>query len=144
MMATYIYENRSVRNNNASEISQNPYMKSDLRIKNNKIKRQKELTKHIALTLCTILIISILAITFGSFLSKAKDTNSDVPTYKYFTSIQVKTGDSLYSIANEYIDQSMQSMDSYMNEVIHMNSLDSDTIHAGQYLIVPYYSTEFK
>jgi len=117
--------------------------KSDVRIRKNRIKRQRELRNHILLFLCTICFISILTITFGSFLSKAKDANTEAPTYKYFTSVLVQPGDSLYSIAsaNANIDQ---TMDSYIDEVIHINSLEDDTIHAGEYIIVPYYSTEFK
>ena len=117
--------------------------KSDLRIRKNRIKRQRELRNHIFLFIGTICFISVLTITFGSFLSKAKDANSEIPTYKYFTSVMVEPGDSLYSIASVNADEE-QTIDSYISEVMHINALEDDTIHAGQYIIVPYYSTEFK
>lgn len=117
--------------------------RSDLRIRKNRIRRRRELRNHLLLFVCTICFISIFAVTFGSFLSKAKDANSEIPVYKYFTSVMVSPGDSLYSIASVNAGDA-QSLDSYVNEVIHINALEDDTIHAGQYIIVPYYSTEFK
>lgn len=117
---------------------------SEKRIRRNHIRRQRELIKNISLFICTICMIIILGITFGSFLSKAKNTDSEATTYKYFTSILVEPGDNLYSIASANILDSSQNIESYMNEVIHINALEDETIHAGQYIIVPYYSNEFK
>ena len=117
---------------------------SERRIRNNKIRRQRELKKHFMITIFTFCMISILAITFGSSFSKAKDADTDKPVYKYFTSIMVKSGDSLYSIANTNMSAEFKSAENYINEIKHINSLEDDKIHVGQYLIVPYYSTEFR
>lgn len=117
---------------------------SERRIRNNKIRRQRELKKHFMITIVTFCMISILAITFGSSFSKAKDAYADRPVYKYFTSIMVKSGDSLYSIAYSNMSAEFKSVENYINEIKHINSLENDTIHVGQYLIIPYYSTEFR
>ena len=69
---------------------------------------------------------------------------------KYYTSITVQHGDTLSSIADRYlsdknISQEYKSADSYINEVCAINHLDEDDmIFAGENIIVPYYSYEFK
>lgn len=117
---------------------------SERRIRNNRIRRKRELKKHFLITIFTICMITILAITFGSSFSKAKDSNTDKQSYKYFTSIMIETGDSLYSIASKNMSAEFKSVKNYINEIKHINSLEENTIHAGQYLIIPYYSEEFR
>ena len=36
------------------------------------------------------------------------------------------------------------SANEYVREVMNMNSLTEETIYAGQHLIIPYYSAEYK
>ena len=64
--------------------------------------------------------------------------------YKYYTSIEVRKGDSLWSIAERYITSEYEDMHEYIDEVIRMNGLRSTDIKAGSHLCVPYYSEEFK
>lgn len=117
---------------------------TEQRIHNNKLKRQQEVQKQIIILIFTFCVILILAVTLGSTFAKAKDFKSDAPDYKYFTSILIETGDSLYSIALENMSTHYNSVDAYMNEVKHINSLDEKmSIHAGQYIIIPYYSRNF-
>lgn len=78
-----------------------------------------------------------------SFLSRAQAEDTAV-SYKYFTSVQVKQGDTLLSIAQEYADEHYDSVYAYMEEVCLTNHMLDDKIFAGDYLIVPYYSTEFR
>ena len=66
------------------------------------------------------------------------------PSYKYFKSVEVAKGDTLWSIAKDNIDyEYYKNTYDYVNEVKRMNSLTSDRIVAGSYIIVPYYSSEF-
>ena len=64
--------------------------------------------------------------------------------YKYFRSIMVYSGDTLSAISGRYMDNHYTSVQDYIDEVCEMNHLqDADDIHAGDYLIIPYYSTDF-
>ena len=65
-------------------------------------------------------------------------------SYKYYKSIQVENGDTLWSIAQNNMDEHYSNTSEYVAEVKQMNSLRSDQIFAGNYLIIPYYSAEFK
>lgn len=116
---------------------------SERRIRNNKIRRQHELKTHLYLSFFTLCIAFALAFGIFSIQSNAKDT-SKVPELKYYTSITVSEGDSLWSIAKEYMNPYYYtSASDYINEVITMNSLANETIYTGQHLIIPYYSAEY-
>ena len=91
------------------------------------------------------LILSILTFTMvmvwilSAFTSRA---NENKKSYKYYTSIEVNTGDSLWTIAGEHMGTTFESKKEYINEVKEINHLTDDKITAGEQLIVPYYSHE--
>lgn len=55
---------------------------------------------------------------------------------RYYKSVQVKPGDSLWSIAREYRTEDFPSIYAYIEEIYKLNELQSETIHAGTYLMV--------
>lgn len=91
----------------------------------------------LAITGCILLGSSVLDA--GS--SKAADEEK---AYKYYTSIEIAPGDSLWSIAMEYMSEEYDSVQEYVDEVKSLNGLGDDEIHSGQFLIIPYYSYDFK
>ena len=44
----------------------------------------------------------------------------------------------------EYASSEYEDLDDYIREVRQINHLDQDTIYAGSYLCIPYYSSEYK
>ncbi len=99
--------------------------------KRDRIRRTKQIFERCLLTVC---IIALLAICSSAILTKAT-TSDDAETvyYKYYTQIEIQKGDSLWSLAGEY-----------MEEVAELNQLSSTTIFEGQSLIVPYYDDIYK
>ena len=59
--------------------------------------------------------------------------------HKYYTSISIEPGDTLWSIACTFSDGHYSSIQEYIDEVKILNNLTSDTIHANEYLLVPYF-----
>lgn len=114
---------------------------SERRIRNNRIRRQRQLRKHMILTIATICIICILAVTAGCFLSKAK-TEQEEASYKYYKSIQIEEGDTLWGLAEENMNGQYKSTSAYVREVMTMNAMADDMLIAGEYLVVPYYSND--
>lgn len=114
----------------------------EMRIYNNKVRRIRELRKNIFLFLITLCLVIALSITISGFFSKAKSKTEDTE-YKYYKSVMVNTGDTLWSIANEHINENYKNMEEYVIEVKQMNNLRDDHITAGSYLIIPYFSNEF-
>lgn len=113
------------------------------RIRNNRIRRARQLRRRIfiaSITLCLSLAAGMIGC---SFLSSAQD-EEHIISYKYFASVMVQPGDTLSSIAREYMDEHYDSVDAYVSEVRFTNHLLDDDICAGEYLILPYYSTEFR
>ena len=104
-------------------------------------KRQKNLAIFIS-SLCLALAIAIF---FGSFLSEAEAKEPEVTYYKYYTNVEIQPGDTIWDLAEDYMDVNYESREDYISEVKELNSLsDTDAIISGQYLILPYYSTEYK
>ena len=101
--------------------------------------------KNMVVLISSLCIAVTLAILFGSFLSKAETKASEVTYYKYYTNVEVQPGDTLWSLAEAYMDENYASRDQYIQEVKQINHLSKgDTIVSGEYLILPYYSTEYK
>lgn len=94
------------------------------------------------IVLMTICLAIAVVVTCGSFISVAKNRIDDKSIYKYYTSIQIQSGDTLWELANDYISSEYTSINDYVNEVKKLNSLETDRIHEGQYLTVPYYSSK--
>lgn len=64
--------------------------------------------------------------------------------YKYYTSIEIQEGDTLWSIACQYADENFISVQDYIEELRYMNQLSSDRIFEGHYLTISYYSEHYK
>ena len=106
-------------------------------------KRQQQVKRNIMTLIISALAIISLSILLISFSTEANDMEHQ-PSYKYFKSVEIAKGDTLWSIAKDNIDyEYYKNTYDYVNEVKRMNSLTSDRIVAGSYIIVPYYSSEF-
>lgn len=88
----------------------------------------------VALMLC---IVTCVFVTNSSAQEEHKN-------YKYYTSIQIQDGDSLWAIAREYGSAAHINSREYIAEVKQINHLQGDEIHSGQYLTIPYYATQIK
>ncbi len=119
------------------------YQISERRIRNNKLRRRRQLRHHIMIFVTTVLLISCFSVCFFSLKTKAQSEKEEV-AYKYYKSIVVKSGDTIWDYAKEYAHEDYyDSYDSYIKEVIRINGISDDSIQSGQYLIIPYYSYEF-
>lgn len=116
--------------------------KSERRIIINKIRRKQERRKNIVISLLTICLVVTLSLTASGFLSNAQSDNTNVE-FKYYKSVMVEQGDTLWSIASRHATSSYKSKDEYIEEVMNMNRLTDDRITVGSYLIIPYFSSEF-
>lgn len=92
-----------------------------------------------------ILVIISLGILLGTTINALASSNADPASYnKYYTSIRVEAGDTLWTIADEYIaDLDIDKME-YIQEICNLNQIQEDDIKAGEYIIVAYYSREVK
>lgn len=116
---------------------------SERRIRNNKLRRRRQLRHHIMMFVMTVLLISGFSVCFFTLKTKAQSETEEI-AYKYYKSIVVESGDTIWEYAKEYANEDFyDSYDSYVKEVIRINAMPDDSIQSGQYLIIPYYSYEF-
>ncbi len=100
------------------------------------VKRQRRLI--FAVLFAVVLVIAVLSITHFAYASADPDA---VPRIKYYTSIMIYNGNTLESIASEYMTKEYESVEQYIYEICCMNHLSEDTILiAGNYLTIPYYA----
>ena len=118
-------------------------MNSERRIRNNRIRRQRQLRRNILMMCFTLVLIATLSIGGFAFGAKAQD-KEEVILYKYYTNIEVQYGMSLDDVAEEYFcENKYKNMKDYISEIMMVNGMYDDEILPGSYLIVPYYSAEF-
>ena len=72
----------------------------------------------------------------SEMISMADDTGPAAVTY--YKSIEVKHGDTLWNIAETYMNDRFDSVAEYVNVLKDINNLDSYDILAGSYLMVCY------
>jgi hypothetical protein len=112
-------------------------------------RREAEIRRHILLlvTVSAVMIICAAILIFG-IRSRAAEKNAETG-YKYYTSITVSDGEDLQDIADRYFnDEHYSSTDAYIDEVCAINhyyqtSAELPELHAGDHLIVPYYSDAY-
>lgn len=92
----------------------------------------------------TVILLMILAFCsgfFGHTLLNARAEEEETPKLnRYYTSVQLRQGDSLWDIARQYSSGSGYSCREYVEELKRMNGLTSEQIHSGEYLTVVYFA----
>ncbi len=108
------------------------------------LRRRRAFHKKCLLVMATICLVLLGTISYQSIRSSAH-TQDDVIEYKYYTNVTIGYGETLWNLADEYIDyEYYKDKNAYITEVCSINHLQSDSdIIAGQKLIVPYYSDVF-
>ncbi len=117
--------------------------KSEKRIFDNKKRRAQQQKKNTCLFFITACLIIVISFAANGFISNAKSDTPDNIEFKYYKSIVIEEGDTLWSIASENIGMEYEDKTSYINEVKKMNGLRDDQITIGSYIIIPYFSNEF-
>ncbi len=132
-----MYDNHTTRHMRIEDV------RSERRIMKNRLRRQREMKKNFLLLVMTVCLIVTCSFSLSGFRANAKDDSTEA-SYKYYKSIFVQGDDTLWSIAERYMDDvHYDSAEDYIREVMRMNGLTDDTIRYGEYLIVPYYGSEY-
>lgn len=115
----------------------NRYSKNSM----NRRRRQLQVRRNICMLALSVMAVVLLSIFMISISTQASGLGHNTAPYKYYKSIEVSKGDTLWSIAKEHIDTDYyETVSDYVNEIKTMNAIKSDHIVAGSSLIIPYYS----
>ena len=108
-------------------------------------KRETVVRRQIGLLAIAIVLVVALGILLGSSVNALASSDKDIASYnKYYVSIRVESGDTLWTIADEYVDGFNISKADYIDEVCQINGISEDNIHSGDYIVIPYYSQDVK
>lgn len=106
------------------------------------IHKSEQTVFRIGAVIAALLIFLLSGLFFIKVLAQ---NTSSVPVYKYYTSIPIEKGDTLWSIAEEYLPEGNNAdIVRYIQEIKELNHLSDDKILEGNKLLVFYYSTEYK
>ncbi len=100
-------------------------------------RRQLKLRRQICWIGTLLLVIGILLVRLTPSLTHANLEEGNIN--KYYTSIEIESGDTLWDIADHYCTVPQVSKKEYIAEVKRTNHLSSSQITAGMHLCVPYY-----
>lgn len=98
----------------------------------------------------TWLSFMVVALIFSIFLTGgivviAGNNKQPIKEYKYYTAVEIQSGDTLWSIAGEYYQLNhCDDIRDYIWELKQLNHLTSDKLIIGDKLVVFYYSTDYK
>ncbi len=139
-MTRAMYAARSLYNDEAF------FNRSEARIRSNKARRQRIVRRQYGVLLFTVSMVIFLS--FFMKMSFSSDAQSDdyIPAFKYYHTVTVHSGDTLWSIASDNYDAShYDNLDKYIAEICSINNFSNpDSLKAGENIIIPYYSAEFK
>lgn len=110
---------------------------SSRRFRRNRARRLRELVTT-ALLVVFILATCILFFRLTAMRADADRRNTTVS--KYYTVVEVSSGDTLWSIAEARSDGSRRSIRALVDEIACINHLQDDFLTAGQKLCIPYYA----
>ena len=86
-----------------------------------------------------IVILAVMIFSMSGFFSNKATIEAQGSKEKKFTSIQVKKGDTLWTIAKNHMGSEYNSVDEYIDEVCKTNHIYDGEITEDMYLVIPYY-----
>ena len=108
-------------------------------------KREAVVRRQRGVLAITIILIISLGVLLGTGIRAMASSEKDISSYnKYYVSIRIESGDTLWTIADEYIDGFNLKKADYIAEICQINEISENDIHAGDYIVVPYYSQDIK
>ncbi len=120
-----------------------PMTKRELLSYKRQINHRKVLRRRIVVSILSVFLIILFVLSFNSIAQATEEIPET--TYKYFTYHTVDKGDTLWNLAEEYIDYNFyENIQDYVSEVKEINHMTDDTIIAGQTIVIPYFSNIYQ
>lgn len=85
-----------------------------------------------------LILLCIVCFITGFSKVEKKESNHQ----KYYTSVEIQEGDSLWSIAKSNMTEEYSSEQEYINEVKEMNHLTNNQITKGRHIVIPHYTID--
>ena len=114
------------------------FSKSEVRIRANKVRRQRIFQLQLTTTIIIATIVLFAIIFMCSSFSSDAQSDMYKPEFKYYTTVMVHSGDSLWSIASDhYSEDHYDDLNSYITEICRINRMNTDSIlNAGSRILI--------
>lgn len=95
------------------------------------------------LILTGIMVAAALFLLIGNHMRSQQVQASDPhTTVTWYKSVYVNPGDSLWIIADEYMDDGYEDKNAYIDEIREINHISGSQLQSGTYIIIPYTVSE--
>lgn len=102
--------------------------------------RRRKINKPVITLLFTLFVAFTFVIGMKFVEVNAEKTETSLMKREYI-SIEIEAGDTLWSLAQEYMGVGYSDINDYVDDIKSVNGITSDTIQSGNYLIIPRYVT---
>ncbi|MBE5957930.1 MAG: LysM peptidoglycan-binding domain-containing protein [Lachnospiraceae bacterium] len=87
----------------------------------------------------TLIVLVFMFIICANIVKVNAKKSPDADMKRQYVSIEIQPGDTLESIAREYYGPGYSNLKNYIKDIKEVNSMVSDTIYSGGYIIIPQY-----
>lgn len=88
-----------------------------------------------------VIFVLCIACIFRHIAAKSQGSSAQEQKAECYISVQVRSGESLWEISERYYSSEYKDMNQYMKKIMRLNHMSGEDIHAGAYLIIPYYDS---
>ena len=74
------------------------------------------------------------------FYSNRAVAENSRPVYTYYTSYEIQPGDTLWTIADQYMTPECSDKTAFIDNIKTLNHIGGDNITAGKYIVIEYSS----
>lgn len=104
-------------------------------------RRRVAMKRKLAMAMTVVILTLIMVLACMKFTAKATIAEDYARfSKKYYKSYLIESGDTLWSIADNECGSRWNNKWDYIDEIMRINGLRSETIKAGNYLTLPYYT----
>lgn len=103
---------------------------------------KKERNNRLLMILFAVFLAACMLMASLMLTARTTDAGTGKASGKVYESCLVEDGDTLFGIAESHNGDEYSDLRAYVSEVKKINHLDSDTIHAGMNLVIPYDTEE--
>lgn len=108
----------------------------EMNIRRRRKQQQIKLTLLVSAVLLTLFVLLFIQLSSNTIIG-SKDITVD------YLSVEVYADDTLWDLAEEFIDTNYYNTEAYIEEIITINGLKTETIYPGQRLLMPVVEENF-
>ncbi len=119
-------------------------LRSERAVRNARRRRETVARQKRTLLFTAMALILGVILAFSVLDTDAQALGADQASeasFKYYKEVYVQTGDTLWTLAEQYTDGSVSEIRECISEIRSINDLGSlETLRAGTYIVIPYYT----